>query len=115
MKGALLISGILFCTVCFGQVERSTNSIKIVSLDQPVRDTSAKISFHCGATITKARHPLVVIDGKRVAYNSIRSLDPNTIERIHILKDKEATKKYGKKAKYGVIIIELKKSAAPVV
>ena len=39
----------------------------------------------------------------------MEKIDPNTIERINVLKEKSAIAKYGKKGENGVILIYLKK------
>jgi TonB-dependent SusC/RagA subfamily outer membrane receptor len=56
--------------------------------------------------------PLIVIDGK-VSNVDINSIDPNTIEKVEVLKDKSATAVYGDKGKDGVILITTKKEMAP--
>ena len=57
-----------------------------------------------------SKKPLIFVDDKQMPadfdYNTI---DPNTIESVDVLKDKSATKKYGKDAKDGVIKIYTKK------
>ncbi len=51
----------------------------------------------------KAMQPLVIYDGKEVP--SIESVDRDNISSISILKTDEAVKKYGEKARNGVIIL----------
>lgn len=53
--------------------------------------------------------PLIFIDGKEAKDIRLNDLDPTTIEKISVLKDKEAKKKYGEEGKNGVILITLKK------
>jgi beta-lactamase regulating signal transducer with metallopeptidase domain len=52
--------------------------------------------------------PLIVIDGKEATAGQFKSLDPNTIDNVYVLKDSSA-KTYGDKGKQGVIVITLKK------
>jgi hypothetical protein len=52
-------------------------------------------------------HPLVVVDDFETDMESM-SLDPKNIESITILKNGPSTKKYGDKAKDGVIVITTK-------
>jgi len=52
--------------------------------------------------------PLVIIDGKESSTDDIKALDSNKIKEISVLKDQAATKLYGDKGKYGVIIVTLK-------
>lgn len=51
----------------------------------------------------KAMQPLVIYDGKEVP--SIESVDRDNISSISVLKTDEAVKKYGEKARNGVIIL----------
>lgn len=54
--------------------------------------------------------PLFVVDGIEKDENfNLKSLNPNDIESITVLKDKASDSKYGDKGKNGVIIIDLKK------
>src|SRR5690606_13981943 len=55
-----------------------------------------------------SQNVLYVIEGQVVSDKSIKTLNPNDIERIDILKDKKTIEKYGSKAKDGVIIVTTK-------
>jgi bla regulator protein BlaR1 len=50
---------------------------------------------------------LIFVDGKQLS--SLKEIDKDTIESIYVLEGKSAAKKYGEKAKDGVIEIEIKK------
>jgi TonB-dependent SusC/RagA subfamily outer membrane receptor len=50
--------------------------------------------------------PLYIVDGKRV--KNLDDIDPNTIEKIEVLKGESAIEKYGNKGKNGVIVVTLK-------
>ena len=54
--------------------------------------------------------PLIVIDGK-ISDVDLTTIDPETIERIDVLKDESATVSYGEKGKDGVILITTKEKA----
>jgi N-acetylmuramoyl-L-alanine amidase len=58
-------------------------------------------------TKPKKDEPLIVIDGKQTT--DLTLISPNDIEKISVLKGKNATDKYGEKAKNGVIEIITKK------
>jgi bla regulator protein BlaR1 len=60
------------------------------------------------ADSTKAS-PLILIDGKEASSKGMKDLNPNDIDNVSVLKDDAALKKYGDKAKQGVIMISLKK------
>lgn len=54
---------------------------------------------------------LVVIDGRETNMNELNGLDASKINSVTVLKDDSATKIYGDKAKNGVIVVTMKKSA----
>lgn len=57
----------------------------------------------------KNEKPIIVLDGEIMDKDfSLDTVDPNSIEKIEILKDEKATEKYGEKAKDGAIIITKK-------
>ncbi len=62
------------------------------------------VGTRCYATCTNCE-PLFVIDGIPVENKLITDLDPNTIERITVLKNAAATALYGSEGRNGVIII----------
>ena len=53
--------------------------------------------------------PLYIIDGKEASEKAMKDLDPNEIKSMNVLKGTSAEKKYGDKAKNGVIEITTKK------
>ena len=59
--------------------------------------------------INAKNEPLYLLDGKEINAGVLAKLSPNDIESIHVLKDKNATDRYGEKGKNGVIEIFLKK------
>ena len=59
--------------------------------------------------IIQEEKPLIVLDGEVTENSILKSLNPDTIESLSVLKDKNATTVYGEKGKNGVIIITTKK------
>ena len=57
----------------------------------------------------KNKKPLYLVNGKKISNKEFEKLKPDDIESITVLKDEFAIKKYGKKAKNGVIEITTKK------
>lgn len=53
--------------------------------------------------------PLYVVDGKIITDKQFRQINPKTIKNVEVLKDIDATSKYGAKGKNGVVIISMKK------
>lgn len=58
---------------------------------------------------SKPLEPLVIMEGKEVKMEVLYALKPEEIDQIIIIKDKNATDKYGEKATNGVIEVYLKK------
>ena len=57
----------------------------------------------------KPYNPLYIIDGKISDYEKVKTLDPNLIKTMNVLKGASASAKYGEKAKDGVVVITTKK------
>jgi len=53
--------------------------------------------------------PLYILDGKTVTKSELDKIDPETIEKIEVIKNEEATKRYGDKGENGVVNITSKK------
>ncbi|WP_428665902.1 TonB family protein [Runella sp.] len=53
--------------------------------------------------------PYYVLDGKEIADEKVKTIDPNSIQSVHVLKGEDATQKYGDKGKNGVVEITTKK------
>ena len=58
---------------------------------------------------TNSEKPIYILDGKEINSDEMEKIKPAEIEQINVLKDKNATDKYGKKGINGVIEITLKK------
>ena len=56
-----------------------------------------------------AKTPLVIVDGKEVPYENLKTIAPDDVESINVLKDQAAVKMYGEKGKDGVIVFTMKK------
>jgi len=55
------------------------------------------------------KEPFIVIDGKTSTIDAFKKLDVKTVESISILQGGDATKKYGDKAKDGVVLVTTRK------
>lgn len=58
---------------------------------------------------SKYQNPLFILNGKIITSDSIYKIKPNFIKNVFVLKNKNATDKYGEKGKNGVIEIITKK------
>ncbi len=105
MKNSLLFAFSLTAFIAFGQSETPTVTSKGVKVIPAEVETPMLI-----------KKPLLVIDNvvqdtKSVEEfdKKINTIEPNSIERIDILKSEQATVKYGDKGANGVVEIILKK------
>ncbi|MDX8338095.1 carboxypeptidase-like regulatory domain-containing protein [Draconibacterium sp. IB214405] len=63
------------------------------------------------AANSKMKDALIIVDGIPFK-GSLDDIDPNTIDKVEVLKDEQATKRYGPVAKNGAISVKLKGSSA---
>ena len=87
--------------VAVGKV-MSKDSVFIVKGEKA---TSISVS---GASLSNEKTPLIIINGKESDRAVVDALDPSRIENISVLKNENAVKIYGEKAKDGAMIIQLK-------
>lgn len=92
------------------QEKKTTCDSSSVAKQAGAPGPSTKIVMRCGSTIQPGNDPLYVVDGVPYEPDQIKSINPNDIERIDILKDAFASSIYGCRASNGVIIITTKKS-----
>jgi len=85
--------------------EEAKNGVIEIST-KPLNSKNKPVIKIKGASIN---NPLYIIDGKITSAKKVVEIDPNNIESINVIKGKQATEKYGKKTKNGVVIIQLKK------
>ncbi|WP_100612485.1 M56 family metallopeptidase [Confluentibacter lentus] len=92
----------------------STLSIRMNNRDSEnkgiiYKNSRMKLNGNATLILEKDKNYLIIINGKEKTLSEATSLIPENIESINILEDKSASKKYGKKAKNGVIEITTKK------
>ena len=72
---------------------------------------TSEVTLRGLGSINGSTQPLYVIDGIPMSSNRFRSLNPNEIERVDILKDAGATAIYGNRGANGVIVITTKRGS----
>jgi TonB-dependent SusC/RagA subfamily outer membrane receptor len=106
------LSTALFCGQARAQSADSTSQnptrIEVASANNPAKPACTPIRIRCASTIPASRSPLFVVDGKVVEEHDIKSLNPNDIDKIDILKGAAATGVYGSRAANGVVLISMK-------
>ncbi|MFT4092451.1 MAG: TonB-dependent receptor [Niabella sp.] len=70
-------------------------------------DADVKIIVRGGASITQDNSPLYIVDGVQVD-DGLRSIAPQDIDRIDVLKDASATAIYGSRGANGVVLVTTK-------
>ena len=88
MKNLIFTFSILFTVLSFSQ--KTDTTVK----EKPV----TKYNFYKST-------PLYILDGKTITEKFFKTLDPNKIKSINVLKQEKATFIYGEKAKNGAIVI----------
>ena len=75
-------------------------------------DTTKVVRLSSDKADTDSSNPLIVVDGesKGMGTDVLSTIDPKTIEKIDVLKEKSATQLYGEAGKNGVIIITTKEN-----
>lgn len=78
---------------------------------RPTADSarSTSIRIFCGTPIASRNQPLYVVDGMPITEERMKTLKPNQIHRIDILKDSKAVALYGPQAVNGAVLITMKK------
>lgn len=61
---------------------------------------------------TKKPQPLLVLDGRKIVYDSIASINPAQIQSVNVLKNESATALYGEEGRNGVVLLTTKTGVA---
>ena len=72
---------------------------------------ASRVTLRGLGSINGSTEPLYVIDGVPMSSSRFRSLNPNEIDRVDILKDAGATAIYGNRGANGVIVITTKRGS----
>ena len=95
-------------------VQKSEESVDVptIKLHNPMDELSITGDFKIdsvGSSKASGVSPLVIMDGLEVSDDVIKKLNPKKIQSVSVLKNEAATTKYGKKGKFGVILITTKR------
>ncbi|MEZ2334525.1 M56 family metallopeptidase [Mucilaginibacter sp. RCC_168] len=86
-------------------------SISKTSTNGQSSTTGISVSSNKGIHITadNGSNPLIMVDGTETTGAALKNINPDRVEKVDVITGDDATKKYGNKAKDGVIIITTKK------
>lgn len=95
-------------------VQKSEESVDLptIKLHNPMDELSITGDFKIdsvGSSKAFGVSPLVIMEGLEVSDDVIKKLNPKKIQSVSVLKNEAATAKYGKKGKFGVILITTKR------
>ena len=95
-------------------VQKSEESVDVptIKLHNPMDELFVTGDFKIdsvGSSKASEMSPLVIMDGLEVSDDVIKKLNPKKIQSVSVLKNEAATTKYGKKGKFGVILITTKR------
>lgn len=85
---------------CSSKREVVSNNPKQIEVNKPEKASKAFVDHNV----------LFIVDGKELTNSNLKSIDPNTIESINVIKNKLEIRNYTYKDYDGVIVIKLKKS-----
>ena len=80
---------------------------KIISEEITIHNPSNKAIYNTSYNLQNPK-PLIIVDGKPATSEYLKSLNPDDIESMTVLKGKDAINAYGEKGKNGVITIKTK-------
>ncbi|MCQ9638007.1 von Willebrand factor type A domain-containing protein [Chryseobacterium sp. WG14] len=71
--------------------------------------TNSHVRIRGIASVVPGKDPLYIVNGKIADADNFKTLDPNKIENVAVLKDAAATALYGSKAANGIVLVTTKK------
>src|SRR3954470_23806722 len=106
MRIIITILTVMFASATFGQ----DTGVRSESLkaNTGIPGPATVVRFRCSSSVDSTNQPLLVVDGEVKEYNYLKTLDPNQIESISILKDSSSTQLFCTRNPRGVIVITLK-------
>jgi hypothetical protein len=57
----------------------------------------------------ESTQPMILLDGKKISEEKMKKIKGDNVKSVNILSGEGATKLYGDKGRYGVIVIKSKK------
>ena len=106
----------LLTNIAHAQSSRSSSLIESRIVAAQAKDSikvpAKTIRLVSRSTIPVGNSPLYVVDGKLIQEQEFKSINPNDIDKIEIIKENTATAIYGSRATNGVILVTMKHSHA---
>ncbi|MBL0739359.1 von Willebrand factor type A domain-containing protein [Flavobacterium sp. GN10] len=88
--------------------ERKGKRAKVQAESNSLYAPSPTVSIRVNESVSPKNEPMYIIDGVPAKANQMAKINPNDIDNVSVLKDKDATSIYGSKASNGVVVISTK-------
>ncbi|MNK46649.1 von Willebrand factor [compost metagenome] len=88
--------------------ERKGKRAKVQAESNSLYAPSPTVSIRANESVSSKNEPMYIIDGVPAKANQMAKINPNDIDNVSVLKDKDATSIYGSKASNGVVVISTK-------
>ncbi|WP_224489997.1 M56 family metallopeptidase [Robertkochia flava] len=93
-------------------IKGDSSKAKKILIKEIDQTDSGKNNTHVQVITTDGKKPVMIVDGKETDEDVMRSMDPNTIANVEVLKGEKAIAEYGEKGKNGVVKITTRKSGS---
>ncbi len=81
-----------------------------VELPMLIKNSKSKLPTN-SMDESSSKEPLVIVDGKILPHDQLKTINPSDIDNINVIKGDSAVALYGAKAAHGAVIVSLKKDA----
>ena len=111
MTKFLLLHLLLLSQLSFSQspdIAKALTGKLVCFVAEPAKDSLPRIRMRCGGKVQTNHQPLYIVDGEVSEGDLLRTLNPNDIETITVLKNAVAAALYGSRAANGVIVVSTK-------
>lgn len=82
-------------------------NMSVISTDSFNRNPSLRIG--APAVVKPENTPFILLDGKKISIEELRTINPEIIETVNSFSTKESVERYGEEAKNGAIVVTTKK------
>jgi hypothetical protein len=92
----------------FAFITASVSAQEVENVLDTTKTPSREFGFGLHQNAINFNAPLFILGEEEIKQEQLSKIDPNQINSIQVIKDSTGVVKYGDKAKFGVVIIEMK-------
>jgi hypothetical protein len=96
-------------SLLFVIISVAASAQEIENVLDTTKTTSREFSFGLQKNSINFNEPLYLLGDLEIKHEQLSKIDPNEINSITVFKEASAVEKYGDRAKFGAVIIEMKK------